>query len=200
MSCRRQPVRVTLRIEVRNREGKLIDVREKVSDLILDNFRDIIAEVLYPLITTTATGWRSAAVVDIGGTSRSLAVFSSADDRDMGEAGNFLHRSYSSFDVGVRIAIGTSTVAPSRGDYKLGAEVARGTPTQTVGADYISWAISLTLTAAADIAEAGLMLRCIVAGWGVTPTFGDILLFRDTFTPVSVPAGGTISVTYTLTL
>jgi len=189
-----------LEIEVRNKEGKLIDRRKKVGDLILDNFRDIIAEVFYPFVTLGNNAWRTAAVVDVGGTARSIAVFSSANTFDPGYAGNFLHRRYYGYDVGVRIAIGTSTIAPTRGDYKLGAQVAMGTPTQTIGADYISWAISLTLVEAADIAEAGMRLRCIVAGYAATPTYGDILLFRDTFTPVSVPAGGTISITYTLTL
>jgi len=191
---------VKLTIEVRDKEGKLIKKICKESDLILENFRDLIAEVLYPYVTVAVNSWRTAALIDTGGTARSVAVFSTANTADTGDGGNFLMKRYWDTDFGVRIAIGTSTVSPTRADYKLGAEVARGIPTQTIGADYISWAISITLTTAQDIAEAGLMLYCIVAGYTVTPTLADILMFRDTFTPVSVPAGGTISITYTLTL
>jgi len=90
-------------------------------------------------------------------------------------------------------------VAPTRNDYKLGAGVKAGAPTRTIGTDYISWAASFTLDTAADIAEAGM--RIMLQLWsGTAVGFERFMLFRDTFTPVSVPAGGTISVTYTLKL
>jgi len=192
-------LKVKLKVEARDKHGKLIDTREKEADLILDNFRDILAELLYPRTTLTANSARYAALVDHGGTARSVAILSTLNITD-GQAINFIAADNVDLDIGVQIAIGTSTVTPTRGDYKLGAEVTRNTPTVTVGADYISWAVSIVLETAANIAEAGLVIRCIHTGYAATFGVGFIFLFRDTFTVVSVPAGGTISITYTLTL
>jgi len=200
MSCKRGLLKIKLKVEVRDKHGKLIETREKEGDLILDNFKAILSGVLYPFGSISENTWRTVSVVDVAGTARSIAVFSTANTDVSGDGANFLARRYSASDLGAWIGVGTSTVTPTRGDYKLGAQVAWGSPSQTVGADYISWAVSLVLEAAADIAEAGLALYCIVDGWGAPPTFKNVFLFRDTFTPISVPAGGTISVTYTLKL
>jgi len=209
---RNRPLRVKLRVEVRDKDGSLIDVREKEGDLILDNFRDWLAAILSPRFEWSAvtgvniTGKEIyASLVDEGGVAcdvpavgvRTIGTGDSQVINFLGIAG---YDAITPSWLGVQISIGTSTVAPTRGDYKLGAEVARATPTQTVGADYISWAVSIVLEAAADIAEAGLSLTCFDVAVGTYLGRGIFFLFRDTFTPVSVPAGGTISVTYTLTL
>jgi len=196
---RNRLLRVNLKVEVRDRRGKIDEVRKQESDLILDNFRDFLAEILYPYGTLVANTARYVAVVDSLGTARNVAIFSTLAVA-VGEALNFVGVDNLDIKLGSLIQIGTSTVAPTRGDYALGAPVKSGTPTQTVGADYISWAVSLVLDTALDIAEAGLHIHCIVAGFGAAPATKSVLLFRDTFTPVSVPAGGTISITYTLTL
>jgi len=192
-------LKATVKVEVRDKRGKLIGIREKEADLILDNFRDLLAEVLYPRGVIAAGSARYAALVDAAGTARSVAVFSALYIAS-GEALNFVGVNNADIALGSIIQIGTSTVAPTRGDYKIVASVKYGTPTQTVGADYISWAVSLVLDAAADIAEAGMFLECIVDGFGAAPVKKWVMMFRDTFTPISVPAGGTISITYTLTL
>jgi len=205
-------LRVNLRIEVRDRHGRIIEVREKESDLILDNFRDLLAAIFLPefewskITAAWATAYEKyAALVDLGGVARSVPTYGG---RTFASNGNWSINfsgigGYNLIDagrMGVRIRIGTSTIAPSRGDYKLGAEVANGVPTQTIGADYISWAISLVLAEAVDVSEAGMSIRCNYASVGSARAFAEFLLFRDTFTTVSVPAGGTLSVTYTLTL
>jgi len=192
-------LRVNLKIEVRDRRGRLLDVREKRSDLILDNFKDILSAMLYPRETLLADTARYAALVDLGGTAFDVAILSTLAAAS-GQGLNFVGVINVDFLLGVTILIGTSTVAPTRGDYDLGARLAEGTPTQTVGADYISWAVSIVLEAAADIAEAGLLFTCVGTGFKAPPAYKGFLMFRDTFTPVSVPAGGTISITYTLTL
>jgi len=192
-------LKAELRIEVRDKKGKLIAIRRCKSDLILNNFKNVLAVLLTPYVDLGLGDRKTAGVTDIGGTARTLTVW--ANRANTGGYGlNFTgaHRD-PSWPIGVRIRIGTSTVAPTRDDYKLGAEVKYGSPTQTVGADYISWAISLVLDAAADIAEAGM--SCFFQlGFAAPTSWCEVLLFRDTFTPISVPAGGTISVTYTLTL
>jgi len=201
-------LRAELKVEARDKHGRLIATRVKQADLILDNFKDLLAAILIPeyeWADGTMTFAKYASLVDLAGTSYSVA----AHGGDKIETGynisiNFTgigsYGTLSAGRMGVRIRVGTSTVAPARGDYKLGAEVANGIPTQTVGADYVSWAVSITLAAAADIAEAGLSMRCNRAATGAGMAFSDFLFFRDTFTPISVPAGGTISVTYKLTV
>jgi len=192
-------LRINLRVEVRDRRGKLVGVREKESDLILDNFRDVLAVLLTPREDLSLGLTRKASLVNTGGTAYNIPVWANAENAP-GQGLSFTgaHRD-PYWTIGAYIQIGTSTVAPTRGDYKLGAFTAWGVPTQTVGADYISWAVSIVLEAAADIAEAGLV--CLFQSAHLATTAWPLfLLFRDTFTPISVPAGGTISVTYTLSL
>jgi len=212
VSCKVKPLKVQLRIEVRDERGRLIAKRQKESDLILDNFRDILAALFIPefswaeVTTFRAKAYEKyAALVDMGGTARSTPVWGgytpyTDQDRSIHLAGIAGYSHLPAGSGGVRIRIGTSTVSPSRSDYKLGAEVASGVPTQTVGADYISWAVSIVLATAADIAEAGMSIRCNYSAVGTVVAFTNFLIFRDTFTAISVPAGGTISITYTLTL
>jgi len=190
--------RVELEVKAYDEKGRLIAEKRKESDLILNHFKKILATLLVPFEDLALGARKYTSVVDLGGTTRTITVW--ANRANTGGYGlNFTgaHKD-PSWPIGVRIRIGTSTVAPTRDDYKLGAEVGYGTPTQTVGADYISWAVSITLTAAADITEAGL--SCFLQlGFGAVTATCEALFFRDTFTAVSVPAGGTISVTYKLT-
>jgi len=204
--------RVELEVKAYDREGRLIAERRRETDLILDNFKEILAAMLTPHYSWSAVtggGVKAAEVlaplVDTGGTARDTAIHGvytvgTANSVPINILAVSGYNSIGAGDFGVRIEIGTSTVAPSRSDYKLGAKVAEGTPTKTVGVDYISWAVSIVLETAADIAEAGLYLRANLSPTGAPWYIGGVLLFRDTFTPISVPAGGTISVTYKLTL
>jgi len=173
--------------------------------LILDNWKQILAKSLLPEYTNPAytdpTADEQASVVDTGGVSRGLWVIANTYIGS-GEALSYI-TGYNVVDfvIGTRIRIGTGTVTPARADYALASEVASGVPTQTIGADYIVWAVAITLTTAQTITEAGLSIRCPVTYRVAPPTFQDILLFRDVFpTPVDVPAGGTISVTEKLAL
>jgi len=192
-------LRVNLKVEVRDKHGKLVDVREKESDLILDNFKDLLAVIMNPYVEIIGGERINASLVNTGGGVANLAVICNIAVA-AGQGHTYICADNATeFRYGMRIGIGTSTVSPTRGDYTLGAWVATGTPTQTVGADYISWAVSIVLEAAADIAEAGLVATFNI-GFATTPDYFSFLLFRDTFTPISVPAGGTISVTYTLSL
>jgi len=192
-------MRVELRVEVRDEEGKPVATRKCRGDLILDNFKELLAAILMPCMTLAAGANTTASLVTLAGEAVSTSIWANSAITS-GQGLNFtgFQRSPDA-EVGMWIMVGTSTVSPTRGDYKLGAEVARAIPSQTVGADYISWSVSIVLEAAADIAEAGLM-GFIQRNFAASIVVDAILLFRDTFTPISVPAGGTISVTYTLTL
>jgi len=174
-------LRVELVVEVRDKSGKLVGRRCKSGDLILNNFKNFIATVLYPLTSDL----QKASMVSADGVAQTPHILVAA----------YYFGRYG--PTGVQIAVGTGTTAPARDNYKLEAEVKRGTPSQTVGADYISWAVALILDVAATIAEAGLLTQWYCQDIGTLKWF---LNFRDTFTPIDVPAGGTISVTYKLTL
>jgi len=212
VSCGRGMLKVKLKIEVRDREGRLVGLREEVGDLILDNFRDILAALFTPDFSWgdgvgigTIAFEKYASLVDLGGAARSVPTWGgvnigTGDSRSISFTGLAGYDLVAGGAAGITIRIGTSTVSPTRADYRLGAEVAYGVPTQTVGVDYISWAVSIVLEAAADIAEAGLSMGCNYAAVGGAYVLYPFLLFRDTFTPISVPAGGTISVTYTISL
>jgi len=189
---------VTLIVEARDKNGKLVDRRVKEADLILDNFKNLIAYLFYPEETISA-GWRRRiSLVNMAGTSTALNVRSTRDVvSGYGTCWQTVRQA--SMKVGTRLRIGTGTVAPTRGDYKLGAEVASAVPSITIGADYIEWKVAILLTVAYDISEAGLSTRAQLSD-NATPAYDNFLLFRDTFTPISVPADGSISVIYKLTM
>jgi len=176
--------RVELEVKGYDEKGRLIAVRRKESDLILKNYVYLVSLIIYPF----AVADRGADLVDQGGVTRREVVYNDSATMLFGyRSGNVA--------AGAQIAVGTSTVAPTRDDYKLGAEVKRGAPTVSQYVDKVTIAVSLVLDAAADITEAGVVCRMWAPIDGIMV---DIFLFRDTFTAVSVPAGGTISVTYTL--
>jgi len=90
-----------------------------------------------------------------------------------------------------KIAVGTGTTAPARTNYALESKVAETTAVTVVEIDYatVTAAASITLTTAADITEAGLFVyNDSLPAW--------FMMIRDTFAAVSVPAGGTISITF----
>jgi len=185
----------TLLIKAYDRRGKLKAIRFVRQKLMLNNFRNLLGEIFHPEVTL-ATTTRAASLVEMGGLAKSIPVFSTISIPDY-YAMNFIAIEGSTVDLGARIRIGTGTIAPARDDYALQSEVADGIPTQTIGADYIAWSVAITLTTAQDISEAGL--SCRYCNKTDTPEYSHFLLFRDTFTPVSVGAGGAISITERLT-
>jgi len=89
-----------------------------------------------------------------------------------------------------KIAIGTGTTEPAYTDTGLVAKKAENTDiTYTVTDSYIEAVSAILLTVGADISEAGLFIWNNVSGsqvWG--------LMMRDVFTPVPIPADGSISI------
>jgi hypothetical protein len=188
--------KIELTVKGYDQNGKLIAERKVIGDLLLNNFKNWLAAVLRPEENIASASSRTVSLTDTGGTARSVPVVSSKTIT--GGSGAIFNYVNANWTYGCRIRIGTGTATPARTDYALGAEVATGIPTQTIGADYIIWAVSITLASAADITEAGLSAYWNYAD-GATAAYANFLLTRDTFTAVSVPAGGTISVTIKFT-
>ena len=92
------------------------------------------------------------------------------------------------------IHIGTSSQTPSRADYSLIAQHAyTGSVVVTTTSSYVTYVASITCETQQTIRETGLS-----ALWKVsTGASTYILLLRDTPAAVVVPAGKTITVTYT---
>jgi len=180
-------------IEVRDAKGRLVARRYIKGKLILNNFKNWIGGALgrEESLSGATDATINASMVDIGGTARTIAVRYVVYGADRY---SFQGRTYNTgtFRVGTLIRVGTGTIAPTRDDYALGAEYAYGVPTVTIGADYVAWSVGITLVTGATITEAGLSQK---AGGAY-----DILLTRDVFTGVTVPDGGTISVTIKMTM
>ncbi|MGA2664037.1 MAG: hypothetical protein ABSF83_03750, partial [Nitrososphaerales archaeon] len=102
--------------------------------------------------------------------------------------------------AGGYIAVGTGATPPTRSDFKLGAQYQSLVPVNTPAYDPstgdIVFGAAIIAGTAATISEAGFF-----ENWFTLNTnWYDYLMFHDTFPPVQVPAGGTISVQYTVQL
>jgi len=178
--CKRNQLRLILEIEVQDKEGNVIAVRRIEKDLMLDNFKNLLAAIFYPETSSLTT----AEVKDTGGITRTLEIL--------------LSTAYfgGTSPTGVRIAVGTGTTTPARTDYKLESQVAEKVPTQSIAADAISWQTEILFTTTVTLSEAGMIGNYYSAA---AAALVDILIFRDLIDPaLPVPAGGKCVVTYTL--
>jgi len=174
-----QPI-LELSIELKDEDGNTIKRLLMSSDLLLNNLKNLLAALLIPEATSAV----NVSLTCSDGVARSFVI----------AIGTPLFSSASPY--GVKIQIGSGITTPTRDDYWLETPVAEGVPEQTIQPEEIMWKVSITLTSAADISEAGLSLILLDSG-NVART---VLLCRDTFTAISVPAGGVISITYRLLL
>jgi hypothetical protein len=186
---------ITLRIE--KLSGKCI--LEKENDLILRN----LVRVFYHLFANyESQSAPSITITDTAGASYSGAVQSGTNITYAKNATGWVN----SGDLGqdtLGIVIGTGTNPPSRTDYALQAKIPHGTgvgqityqrQTYELLSDY-SFRLNREFTNAGSdlsVAEAGLIYVTNIAGTG-----RNVLLLRDTFTPVTVTAGNGIRVRYT---
>jgi len=194
-------------VKVYDKRGRLKAYRFIRQKLMLDNFKELLAGTFDVEEAVGAALYsRRVDVVDLGGVARTPATVAHVDIGTLNNRGVTFNAqaSYTTAQpgtgvYGVRIRVGTGTVAPTRADYALASEVASGVPTKTVGADYITWSVAITLETAADIAEAGMSCRYQL-GINAPPDYASFMLFRDVFTPIPVGVGETISITEKLTL
>jgi len=182
---------VILEIKVFDKSGKLIDKRVYPANLVLDNMSKFLQAFFrggIPEIT-------AAGIVDEGGVSRNLytwAPYAEGYHPTYGTTGEYR----------AKIAIGTGTVSPTRADYALASKYAESTGitvtyiTEADGRRTSANAVTITLVTGATISEIGFFLRARDIG----TTAAWFLLVRDVLpTPIDVPDGGTISVTYKFT-
>jgi hypothetical protein len=161
---------VSVKLEVKDKNGKVLKTVVKDNDMILQNWREGILNFIMGNGT-------SVTVKDYSGVNRTLNL------------SNVLNTEHL-----LVIYIGTSSQAPSRTDYTLIAPYSSSpTVVVTTSSSYVTYVASITCGTQQTIRETGLS-----ALWKIsTGTSATILLLRDTPTAVVVPAGKTITVTYT---
>jgi hypothetical protein len=191
-----KPIDITLRIE--KLSGKCI--LEKENDLVLRN----LVRVFYGMFANyEGEYYPSISVQDVGG-----AVYSNYLGNSGSQTGTVKRAIGWMLNGGLGvdasgIVIGTGTTPPSRTDYALVSKVSHGTGTGQITyqqqtyellSDY-SFRLNREFTNAGSdlsVAEAGLIYTTVIGNYS-----RNLLLLRDTFTPISVTAGNGIRVRYT---
>jgi hypothetical protein len=170
-------VNLALNVTVRDPSGKVIASVYQPHDLITNNFYYLM---LYPfLLSGYPSSWY---VVNTAGTSESVCY--SGCTTTITQQTN----------VPPLLAIGSGTTAPAVTDYKLTTLVTNmpqvATPQTYYGTNSITLTVSSTavLTTATTISEAGYEVKLNDGNY--------VLVAHDTFTGVSVPAGGAITIAY----
>jgi hypothetical protein len=170
-------VNLALNVTVRDPSGKVIAFVYQPHDLITNNFYYLM---LYPfLVSGYPSSWY---VVNTAGTSESVC-YSGCTTALVGSSG-----------IPPLLAIGSGTTAPAVTDYKLTTLVTNMPTVATTQTYYGSNSITLTVSSTAVLTTATTISE---AGYEVKLNDGNyVLVAHDTFTGVSVPAGGAITIAY----
>jgi len=169
-------VNLALNVTVRDPSGKVIASVYQPHDLITNNFYYLM---LYPLLVS---GYPSSwDVVNTAGTSESVCYTSCTT-------------SLQTSGIPPLLAIGSGTTAPAATDYELTTLVTNMPTVAKTQTYYGSNSITLTVSSTAVLTTATTISE---AGYEVELGNGNyVLIAHDTFTGVSVPAGGAITVAY----
>jgi hypothetical protein len=169
-------VNLALNVTVRDPSGKVIASVYQPHDLITNNFYYLM---LYPfLLSGYPSSWY---VVNTAGTSESVCY--SGCTTSITTTGN-----------PPLLAIGSGTTAPAVTDYKLTTLVTNMPTVAQTQTYYGSNSITLTVSSTAVLTTATTISE---AGYEVELNDGNyVLIAHDTFTGVSVPAGGAITIAY----
>jgi hypothetical protein len=170
-------VNLALNVTVRDPSGKVIASVYQPHDLITNNFYYLM---LYPfLVSGYPSSWY---VVNTAGTSESVC-FNGCTTLIVISTSN-----------PPLLAIGSGTTAPAVTDYKLTTLVTNMPTVATTQTYYGSNSITLTVSSTAVLTTATTISE---AGYEVKLNDGNyVLIAHDTFTGVSVPAGGAITIAY----
>jgi hypothetical protein len=191
---------ITLRIE--KLSGKCI--LEKENDLVLRNFVNFLYHML---ANFESYNLPNVTFIDVNGNSYTNYLGTSATNAGYPKLALGMYNEGSVGDANTGIVIGTGTTPPTRTNYALQNKIPHGTGTGQIYYNQQSYELlneySFRLNreftnAGSDlsVAEAGLIYAFRVGATTVDGKY-NILLLRDTFTPISVTAGNGIRVRYT---
>jgi hypothetical protein len=179
-------------VTVRRKDGR-VETYRVVADKVGDGGRggDLVTRWGFRLICCLfADVPRGAGVgigfVDLDGTSRTQVCIYGRFDNFLGSG---------CVDRAPYIGFGSSTVAPSRSDYKLVSELARVRGSRVVDETNFTCSIVGSWTPVSDVTVCEVGLYMLVCDGGNVARF--VLFDRSVLSPcVGVSAGDTISVTY----
>ena len=189
------PVDAQLSVKVYDASGALQASVTQNDDMVMNNFMNFLQSWLsYETPTSAASTFT---MTDTAGASLTLV------GRDSGATAGTCswacELTTQPYEGGY-IGVGTGTTAPQRTDYKLGAQyqnlVTVNTPSYDPTTGNIAFGVGIIAGTAATISEAGFFEYW----WTTANTQYYFMMFHDTFTPISVAAGSTISVQYTVQL
>jgi hypothetical protein len=189
-------------VVVTDRDGRVVERRAVNEDLFNEYTKREEAtrdystrwfiRLLGALFAHTSGGAsRTIAVVDEGGTTRTVHVHASTFRSDA----NLFNSTFSGA-VFTAIAVGTGTAPPTRDDFRLASPLARVIATVHINEDagIVTLTAGFTWTEDRTIAEIGLILQANIRESPYVITF---LLDRTVLDPpITVPAGHTLTVVY----
>jgi len=187
-------VEVNLKIEVFDKEKRLISSISKEEDLVTKNFHRIFAGTISKRADNRSLPSPLGLIIASDG-SISFIRFKTSDPNIF----------YTSGTSGYLIEIGNGTRTPSIDDSRLESTITSGNPTtisltlHDTGEVTVTYIREFTFAAETTVSECGLFFQigCTIDG---SSTSRWIMLARDTFTPVTVPAGGSITIDYIITI
>jgi len=166
-----------------------IGLNDPKKDLIMRNFQRLLAGVLRP--KPSSDTYTTVSLTDTGGVTRTPSICSDV---------SVFNRSTNAplAVLGTMLGFGNPATAPTpaRTDYELASLVSTITPSSTTS-DETNWRLVVTgsyvWTAGGTVRETGMYGNFCYA----SATWTLFLLYHDAVSDVVVPAGGTVSVTYT---
>jgi hypothetical protein len=177
-----------------------ISLNDPQKDLILRNLAQLLAGIFRPRPPADLS--TSVTLYDITNTARSVAISRHYSYQTGANVFNYSNYSSPYGRVGTVLGFGNPATAPTpaRTDVELVSKVAEIVPSSTT-LDETNWRVittgSYVWTSGGTVRETGLY-GYFCYGDGLWTLF---LLFHDAISPgVDVPAGGTVSVTYTIQL
>jgi len=200
--------------EVRDKEGNLIDKKRFRSRSFVANLLRLLRQMMMRYTTgATITNQyyvvTSAEPVDVGGTARSIAVFSLNANVATGIMLAGAIEGEDSF--GIKVGMGTMTPTPT--DYTLQSPINHGTGTNqlsygsvtfdTIGISGNTTTLRIIRTftnnsgSSITVSEIGLIVRIRTSG--TSDSYAYILIARDVVSPsINVPNGSTLTIRYVL--
>jgi len=184
-----------LHITVKDKNGKVLTETNRDSDMYLDQWQAIIAALFKNLGVGTYTGATTFSCKDTGGSSRTLGGAS-------GSSSPFFAVALEGLASEVQVQVGTGTSTAIHTDYALTNAISGATtyPTSITTSNpsgnilYVSFSATITIAAGATVSEAVVTLVVYDSGG----TQRTLAITHDVFTGVVVPAGGSITLNYTL--
>jgi len=201
-----------LKVTAFDAQGRKVAQLSKPVNLLLGNVHKMLAILFFKdyQLGLLPTNTVYPSFTDANNVSRAGNRMRSKDNHALSyiQNENFASSTFNYTGVGyVMLGVGTGTAEPTLQDYTLASEAASGVnPSRVVtvlpdGRFKVTYSITFTFASAINITEAGIWFQFYVNS-ETAGTSGArwVMLARDVFTAISVPAGGSVAVEYSFTV